>query len=176
MPGESVLLIEVPEAETLVGALRTLHDPAASRGVPAHVTVLFPFKAPDQITEADLHTLADVFASAAPFEFRFDRIGRFPGVLYLAPEPAEAFKALTYAVVARFPACPPYGGVFGDEPTPHLTVAQSEDPATYAAIETGFRAVCAAVLPIRSRATAVLLMECRGDRYQTRRRFALGAA
>jgi hypothetical protein len=39
-PTESALIVAVPAAEPAVGALRAAYDPAASWGVPAHVTVL----------------------------------------------------------------------------------------------------------------------------------------
>ena len=41
----SGLIIEVPEAETAVAAWRERLDPQAVLGVPAHITVLFPFAA-----------------------------------------------------------------------------------------------------------------------------------
>ncbi len=49
----------------------------------------------------------------------------FPAnVVYLAPDPAEPFVALTEALAAAFPDCPPYGGAF-DEPVPHLTIGHT---------------------------------------------------
>jgi hypothetical protein len=47
---ESTILVPVPEAEPVVGQLRARLDRAASRGIPAHVTVLYPFVPPGQIT------------------------------------------------------------------------------------------------------------------------------
>ena len=41
--GDSALLVPIPEAEPIVAELRLEHDAIAARGVPAHVTVLFPF-------------------------------------------------------------------------------------------------------------------------------------
>ena len=43
MPRRTALIVEVPEAEPAVGALRLEHDRSAARGVPAHITILFPF-------------------------------------------------------------------------------------------------------------------------------------
>ena len=39
----TALVIAVPEAEPVVGRLRSLYDEADTTGVPAHVTLLFPF-------------------------------------------------------------------------------------------------------------------------------------
>ena len=43
---ETALIVEVSEAEEAVHEWRARHDSVAARGVPAHVTVLFPFVAP----------------------------------------------------------------------------------------------------------------------------------
>ena len=59
-----------------------------------------------------------IAAAVEPFEVRFERVRRFPGVVWLDPEPAEPFRSLTAAIVARWPDHPPYGGVF-DEVIPH---------------------------------------------------------
>jgi hypothetical protein len=48
---ESTLVVVVPEAEALVGSFRDLYDPVAAAGVPAHITVLYPFKSPDEVNE-----------------------------------------------------------------------------------------------------------------------------
>ena len=41
-------------------------------------------------------------------------------VIWLAPQPAEPFRALTRAVPTAFPDYPPYGGGY-DDVVPHLT-------------------------------------------------------
>ncbi len=174
MSAESVLLIEVPEAEPLVGAYRARFDPVAAHGVPAHITVLFPFLAPDEIGRAELEGLEALFADADPFDFALESVAEFPGVWYLAPEPAESFRALTRSVVARYPDCPPYGGVHGSVITPHLTVAQSANPVEFATIGAELKAACTAMLPIRSRAQTVLLMHNVAGEWTVRRSFRLG--
>src|SRR5207342_2917886 len=55
------------------------------------------------------------------------QVGRSPGVLYLAPDPAEPFVDLTRQLVARFDLLP-YGRASSGG-NPHLTVARHEDPA-----------------------------------------------
>lgn len=126
--GESALLVEVPEAEPLVSALRLRHDPVAARGVPAHVTILFPFKAPDQLDDRSLEDVRELAAKHRPFEFELARVEEFPGTVWLAPEPAESFVALTEDAAARFPDHPPYLGLFADI-VPHLTVGHADTPA-----------------------------------------------
>lgn len=125
-PRESALVVVVPEAEQLVGALRLAYDSSAARGVPAHITLLYPFVAPERLDDAHLADLRAFFASVAPFAYTLARCGRFPHVLYLAPEPAQPFVQITQALAQRYPDNPPYGGAFADV-IPHLTVAESDD-------------------------------------------------
>ncbi|QNN52543.1 2'-5' RNA ligase family protein [Nocardioides mesophilus] len=119
------VIVPVGPAEAVVAEHRLRFDVAASWGVPAHVTVLFPFVPPSQVDDDVVARLAAVFAAAAPFDCRFDRCAWFgEDVLWLAPEPDQAFRDLTAAVVEQFPDHPPYGGVF-DDVVPHLTVGES---------------------------------------------------
>lgn len=119
---ESAVVVVVPEVEGVVGPVRARLDPVAALGVPAHVTVLFPFLPPEQIDAGVLAGLAEAVAETPAFEATFPGTAWFGDeVLWLSPEPADPFRALTYAVWQRFPQCPPYGG---EHPTvtPHLTV------------------------------------------------------
>ena len=47
---ETALVVEVPEAEPLVSQWRAQHDWSAQRGVPAHITILYPFAPPSATT------------------------------------------------------------------------------------------------------------------------------
>jgi 2'-5' RNA ligase len=117
----------VPEAEALVGSFRDLHDEGAAVGVPAHKTVLYPFKPPDEIDEAVLERLRHLFSRFEPFNFALTTIRRFSGeALYLAPEPEEPFRRLTLTAWKYSPEAPPYGGVYSTV-VPHLTVARIHD-------------------------------------------------
>ena len=157
-PRESALIVCTPEADAAIGECRLLHDPSAVRGVPAHITVLYPFKAPEAITPADLRTLAKLFSAFPAFDVTLEEFRRFTHVLYLAPEPATPFRALTEAVAARFPDYPPYGGAY-DEIIPHMTVAQVDDPRDLDQIEAEFAAKCNTGLPIRAHVTEVVLFD-----------------
>ena len=118
----SALYLPVPVAEPLVAEHRLRWDPAAADGVPAHVTILFPFLDPARIDETVRAELRAIAAAVPRFTLRFERVGRFPDVVWLAPEPVAPVAALTDAVVARWPDHPPYGGVF-EVVVHHLTVA-----------------------------------------------------
>ena len=119
---QSASVVPVPEAEPWVKDLRERYDPIAAVGMPAHITVLFPFIPPDLLTDSDLARAAGIFRCFQSFEFRLEQVGRFPESLYLVPELDEPFISLTEAIVREFPEYPPYGGKF-TEIVPHLTVA-----------------------------------------------------
>jgi 2'-5' RNA ligase len=120
---ESALVIVVPEAEPLVSDWRAQHDWSAQRGVPAHITLLYPFAPTETVDDELLSQLRALFGSEAPFTFQLSRVARFPEVAWLAPEPSEPFTALTELIAARFPDYPPYDGIH-DVVIPHLTVAE----------------------------------------------------
>jgi 2'-5' RNA ligase len=121
------LIVPVPEAEPLVGRWRMEHDPPAPFGIPAHITLLFPFRPARWLGEQVVAGLAAFFRAAHPANVSLTHVGRFPGILYLAPEPAEPFVELTRQLSARFDLLP-YGRAGGGR-TPHLTVARHEDPS-----------------------------------------------
>jgi 2'-5' RNA ligase len=101
--------------------------------MPAHITVLFPFLLQDRIGEPEIGELQQLFAQCPAFAVEFRELAAFPGVLYLAPSPAEPLVALTRAVERRWPDHPPFEGAF-DDVVPHLTVAQGASDETVASI------------------------------------------
>jgi 2'-5' RNA ligase len=119
---ESAVIVSVPEAEPVVGAFRASLDRSAGWGVPAHVTVIYPFLAPDRLGPDELRRLRDAVRSVPRFDVSFSEVRWFADtVVWLAPHPADGFRALIDAVWSAFPECPPYGGAFGT-PVPHLTI------------------------------------------------------
>lgn len=172
MTRRSGLLVPVPDAEPLVGDLRRRWDPTCAQGVPAHVTVLYPFVPAARVDERICGTIAEVVARMAPFPFALVDVGRFDGVLWLRPEPAQPFRDLTAALADAFPEHPPYEGRHA-EVIPHLTVADTTEApdAPVGAIEARLRAG----LPIRTGARLVRLMvETPEGRWVTRAEFPLG--
>ena len=124
-PTESAVIVPVPAADSVVARFRAELDPAARLGVPAHVTVISPFVAPGRIDRDVLAVLTETVGSVSAFDATFSRVSWFSdSVVWLAPEPSDRFRALTDLVFARFPDCPPYGGIH-DEIVPHLTIGQN---------------------------------------------------
>ncbi|MFJ8107100.1 2'-5' RNA ligase family protein [Streptomyces sp. NPDC096132] len=167
--GQSGLIVRVPEVEPLVRAWRDRLDPSARAGVPAHVTVLFPFLDASRIDGGVCAAIGEVLGRHQSFDARFDHCGRFPGVLYLAPEPDTGFRRLTEAIVGRWPENPPFGGQF-DDVVPHLTVAQGQDEVVVEKAE----ADLLTGLPVVAQVSSVDLLVHDGTRWRQRASFPLG--
>jgi len=166
--GQSGLIVRVPEAEPAVRAWHDRLDPSARAGVPAHVTVLFPFLDESCIDDGACAAIGEVIGRHRPFEARFEHCGRFPGILYLVPEPDLPFRQLTEAIADRWPETPPFGGQF-DEVVPHLTIAQGQDDVVLEEAEADLRSL----LPLTARVSSVDLIVHDGTRWQQRASFPL---
>ncbi|MHB9837203.1 2'-5' RNA ligase family protein [Paraburkholderia terrae] len=170
----SAFVVKVPAAESLVGDLRSRFDATAKVGVPAHITILFPFMAPDDITPVVVRQAQEALSVVPSFDFSFSGIGRFPTTTYLLASPADPFVALTTTLVKRFPAFRPYGGEHR-EIVPHLTVAQgdaSDARVAAAEMEHRFRASP----PVRTNCTTVALLEDSSGRWEDMHIFTLPRA
>jgi 2'-5' RNA ligase len=155
-PVASGIIVPTPDAEAVVGPLRWAHDPQARRGVPAHITLLYPFAPPSEVDQ-EIADLRHLFREIAAFEFSLVEVRRFPAAAYLHPEPTAPLLELTEMLVRRWPAFPPYGGAFSTV-IPHLTIA---DQASSDVLDLVDRQVTAH-LPIRCRATEAWLL-CSDD-------------
>lgn len=164
MNGETSIAIAVPDAETVTRPWRSRFDPGSvEAGVPAHITLLYPFRPAAAIDEAEVERLATFFAGHRAIDVMLAGICAFRGVVYLAPEPVEPLDALIRDLAARYPDTPPYAGQVAD-PIPHLTVSIDDSPETVAFLA---RATADAydrgLLPIRTRLDTAALMECDED-------------
>jgi len=168
----SGIVVPMPELEPIVGEYRRAWDPVAALGAGAHVTVLFPFAAPDAIDDATLARIGAALVGCEPFAVSFHAVRSFPDhVLYLAPEPADRFQALTETLAAAFPEYPPYRGQFADI-IPHLTVTHRPDAPVddvAAAVRTRLPAAAAA-------SRVEVWQEAADGRWSTRASFPLSGA
>jgi hypothetical protein len=174
MPTQSALVVLVPEAEALVKSFRDRYDPSAAEGMPAQITLLYPFKPTHELDDAVLAELRDCFARFAPIRFTLASIKRFPvEVLYLAPEPDEPFRRLTRVIWHRFPETPTYGGKWPDI-VPHVSVAWLTDEQHLERVADEFAEAARGKLPIHAIAAEVALMNHRSGRWRTRATLPLG--
>jgi 2'-5' RNA ligase len=152
MGNESAIILPVPEVEPIVGRWRQQYDAAARLGVPAHVTLLYPFL-PALAAIAEIESLRTVCASIEAFPFCFTEVRRFPSTVYLCPDKSETLAQVTRTFVRTWPDCIPYGGAHPDI-VPHLTVADKVSLETSGAVETSLWRY----LPVRCVAKEVWLM------------------
>ena len=153
-PEFTTIFAPVRAADSAVADIRLEHDWPAREGVPAHVTLMGPFLAPDEITEEIVERLGELFAAAEPASFSLTELRRVDEIAYLAVEPDDDVRAMTAMLEAAFPAAPRYGEEFGGA-LYHLTVARGCDDALFAALEEQLRGV----LPIPAGIEEAVLVE-----------------
>jgi hypothetical protein len=170
---QSALVILVPEAEPLVKDFRDNYDPAAADGMPAHITVLFPFIPPNYLGEDVLDMLRVICLRQLPFNAQLAEARRWPDVLYLAPYPEEPFIDLTQRIARRYPSFLPYEGEF-DDVIPHLTVAQPKDVGELDDISVQFLQASDGSLPIHVAVSELWLMVKRNGIWTPHVPFKLG--
>lgn len=99
----------------------------ARDGLMAHITLLYPWVPPQEVDDALPH-LRDECAHIEPIEVNLNRTSVFPGGVYvLEPSPAAPVLGLIAKLAAAFPDYPPYGGQFGEDIRPHLTLADLQE-------------------------------------------------
>lgn len=171
---ESALIAVVPEAEPLVASFRQRFDPSAAAGVPAHITVLYPFRDSNMLDDEVIESLRRCFRLHSPIAFQLTDLRRFNNAgLYLAPDPSEPFRQLTLAVWRLFPENPPYSGKWPDI-VPHLSVAYSEQDKELDNLAVDIGRKLKHHLPVKATTLEVLLIENRGGRWARRETFRLG--
>jgi len=163
----SALIAPIPWAGPIVDRWRAMYDGSAADGMPAHITVLYPFLPSRAISGSVEGPLRSVLAAHPPFRICLTKVERFSGVLYLAPEPSEPFVTLTAAIWARWPDYPPYRGAYRTT-VPHLTVATGSEPP-------GLAEQLERSLPIEGEVSDIWLMMKTGEGLWTARsQFPLG--
>jgi 2'-5' RNA ligase len=170
-PGTSAVVIEVPAAEPVVSRWRAKFDASVSLGLPAHLTVLAPFLPQERLDNGVLDRLEQICASVPAQDVCFGHTARFPGVLYLEPEPDDTLRALTTAIARQWPEAPPYGGRFADV-VPHLTVALGAFDSPFEAVEEAVQPE----LPIRARLDDACVYVYDGERWRHRARLPFAGA
>jgi len=170
MTRETALIIPASGLPPLIEDLRRRFDPSAVAGVPAHLTILYPFLEPRLVTRDRMRELMELVSGFPAFAYALVALRAFgDGTVYLAPEPQGPFIALSEAVSGRFGVAP-YGGAHADV-VPHLTVAQAAGETERRKVE----ATIAPLLPLHAAATAAWLLAGSNDTAWSRwRSFELG--
>jgi 2'-5' RNA ligase len=130
---ESAVIVRVTLPDALDRLrLRFVRD--ADLGVPAHVTLLYPFVEAAALS-TEIRAIIESIASRHP-SFTFELSGPFqwPDTVYAAVGPEERLLAIHRELAAAFPGYPIYGRP-GFQLIPHVTIADSryvDDPAVVA--------------------------------------------
>ncbi|MFJ7586693.1 2'-5' RNA ligase family protein [Streptomyces sp. NPDC097617] len=167
-PGTTAVVILLPDAAPLLEAVRRI-DPALVRhGVPAHVSLLYPFVPESALTGQDEKGVRSLAASFPAADLLLGEVVAEPGFVAVAvPE----LQPVVDAFHARWPGLRPYRGRFGPWPAAHLTVALGADNPTAA---TPVRDAVGSLLPLRTRAAAVQLVALTENGWRARLTAPLG--
>ncbi len=168
--GQTAIIVPVGAAEPIVGRWRTRFDPATAAGVPAHVTIIYPFLPELELDEDVVRDVRRLVARHPSFTVTFAECGQFPDVLFLVPDPDGPFRCLTADLFGRWPDAPPYGGLITD-PVPHLTITHGASPRKAAEAE----ADVTARLPFTCLIQEAWLIGFDGTRWARRASLPLGA-
>lgn len=126
------IIIAVPPNDICAFAdhYRQLYMPDHMYDIEPHITIAGPLMPYDELPER-LPRLREAISACAPVRMSLRDFGCFRegGVLYLRPAYPERIIYLYKAILAEFPDYPAYGGKFGDDLVPHMTVGLFSDPA-----------------------------------------------
>ena len=124
--GRTGLVIPVPAADGLLELVEARHPGSVRQGVPAHVSLLYPFVGVAELSDRDTEVLRELFLEQEPMRVVFGECYRRGGFVALRPSPLEGLTELTNRTRRRWPDVVPYEGLYGDV-EPHLTVALRRD-------------------------------------------------
>ncbi len=119
----AVIIVAPHEAQAAAMPLLQRYAPETSVRVPAHITILFPFVPVGRLAEASAK-LREICGPVAPFDIMMEGYDSFPGVKFMNPVNPQPIQAVFRKIYAAFPECPPYGGQFGHDLHPHMTVGE----------------------------------------------------
>lgn len=160
-----IVPVSLPAA---VEQFRLAHVPTARDGMPAHVTLLYPFLEATAIDAAVRTRIAAVAGAHRGFAFRLSGIERWPSSAHLRVEPAAPFEALVAALVQAFPDYPPYAGEYPF--VPHVSLAEDDPNASFGPIEADLERLAAETF----RAESVVFVARERGRWLDAAAFPLG--
>jgi hypothetical protein len=99
---ETAVAVLLPELEPLIGGWRRRYTGDGARGMPPHVTLIIPFADSADLDDR-LGPLGRVLGAFTPFDLAVTETARFPGLLYLQPEPRRALRRDDRGARGRLP-------------------------------------------------------------------------
>lgn len=121
--GRSAVIVRARLPRGLERLRRESVDDAAA-GVPAHLTMLYPFVAPARLAGGVRESLAAIAARQRPFAYRLAGRAVWPDTVYVRVEPETPFVRLQADLAHEFPDFPIYDTDATFEFAPHVTIAE----------------------------------------------------
>jgi 2'-5' RNA ligase len=146
-----VIVVDVADLDTVY---REEFPSFHALGIPLHVTLRYPFVRPGDL-DAALPRLAEVLKKHHRFAFTLTEVKTFPRTVWVAPEPAAPFVALTEAIEAAFPETP--HRVFA-EVIPHVTLVDGLEESRLGETVQRLLPVVEPLLPVTLSADAVVVL------------------
>lgn len=169
-PGQSAFVIPVPALDGILAEVAARWPARVRAGVPAHLTLLYPFAPAGELTAETIDPAERLFSSSSgPLTASFNRVEIRPGIVLLPPEPAEPLLQLSRRFYQTWPQYPPYGGSYGEAPAPHVTVALGASSGEATAIEE----ITAQRLPLSVDLDSAALVVLSDSGWSVRRQFVL---
>lgn len=154
-------------------ALRRRSVDDAADGIPAHLTLLYPFVDPPELGPSTRSSLLAIARAHAPFSYELAHRAAWPDTIYVAVDPVEPFVRLQSDLARAFPDYPIYGRGPDFVFIPHVTIAEGaavDDP-------TVTNAAAWSNLPVTRWAAALEVITDDADgRWRTRWRIGLGGS
>src|SRR5262249_27254352 len=123
--GQTGLVFMAPEAEPVLSIVASTYPHLVRPGLPAHITVLYPWIPIDRVSDDALGLCAQLAAATPRTKLTLNDIGIRPGFVYLSCADASHVEDVCNAAQKAWPDLPPYGGKYNDS-RPHITLALGE--------------------------------------------------
>ncbi|MFD5886457.1 2'-5' RNA ligase family protein [Streptomyces sp. NPDC060334] len=160
-PGTTAVVIVLPDATPLLDAAWRIDPTLVRPGMPAHVSLLYPFVPRSALTGQDEQRVRSLAAEFPATDLLLTEVVTAPG--FVAVTVAE-LQPIVDAFRTQWPGSRPYGGRFGARPAAHVTVAMgADDPTTAAHVRTAV----GGLLPLRARAVAIQLVVLTEEGWQS---------
>ena len=125
-PSERSAVIVRARLPRLLERLRRESVGDAAAGVPAHLTMLYPFVEPDRLGGAVRERIAAAAANHRPFDYRLAARAVWPDTVYIRVDPEARFVRLQADLARAFPGFPIYGTDATFQFVPHVTIAEGD--------------------------------------------------
>lgn len=155
-PRECAIYLRFPDLTHLFSPWR---DAIEAKGIPPHVTLLYPWRTPP-LDVRDIEAARAAIAICSAFPITFSGIGRFPRdrTLYLKIQDTLPLYTLMQAIWGAFPDTPPYRGEFR-EVIPHLTIATADNDFELDQLEQEIRLRLDPHLPLSVEAQSIIVAQ-----------------